>query len=162
MAYHMKRKDKEITDDKVLKKILKSTSYVTVAMSMDNRPYLVSLSHGYDENRNCIYFHCAREGKKLDYLQSNNIVWGQALLDYGYIEGECNHNFASVHFEGKVAFILDPNEKLEAMQTMIRQLDKNPGPIIAKLTAEKLKDTLICRIDIDYMTGKKPKDLPVT
>lgn len=162
MTYHIKRKDKEITDDKVLKKILKSTSYVTIAMSMDNHPYLVSLSHGYDENRNCVYFHCAQEGKKLDYLQSNNAVWGQALLDHGYIQGECNHSFASVHFKGKVAFILDPNEKLEAMQTMIRQLDKNPGPIIAKLTAEKLKDILICRIDIDYMTGKKPKDLQVT
>ena len=158
----MKRKDKEITDDKVLKKILKSTSYVTIAMSMDNHPYLVSLSHGYDENRNCIYFHCAQEGKKLDYLRSNNTVWGQALLDYGYIQGECDHNFASVHFEGKVTFILDPNEKLEAMQTMIRQLDKNPESIIAKLTVEKLKDTLICRIDMDYMIGKKPKDLPVT
>ena len=74
MTYHVRRKDKEITDIAVLKKILKSAKYVTIAFSMDNQPYLVSLSHGYDENRNCIYFHCAKEGKKLDYLKSNSTM----------------------------------------------------------------------------------------
>jgi nitroimidazol reductase NimA-like FMN-containing flavoprotein (pyridoxamine 5'-phosphate oxidase superfamily) len=161
MTFHMRRRDKEITDVEVLKKILKSTEYVTVAMSMDNQPYLVSLSHGYDENRNCIYFHCAQEGKKLDFLKENNTIFGQALLDYDYIQGECNHNFASVHFKGKVTFITDPNEKLRAIQTMIRQLDKNPEPLIAKLKAEKLQNTLVGRIDIETMTGKKPKELTI-
>ena len=102
MTFHMRRKDKEITNVEVMKKILKSAKYVTLALCMDNQPYLVSLSYGYDENRNCIYFHSATEGKKLIYLKSNNIVWGQALLDYGYAEGECNHLYASVHFSGKV------------------------------------------------------------
>lgn len=161
MTYHMKRKDKEITEEVILKKILKSTQYVTVAMSVDNQPYLVSLSHGYDENRNCIYFHCAQDGKKLDFLKANNQVWGQALLDCGYIQGECNHNFASVHFKGKVTFITDLNEKLHAIQTMIRQLDKNPEQLIAKLKIERLKNTIIGRIDIETMTGKKPKELTI-
>lgn len=161
MTYHIRRKDKEITEETVLKKILKSTKYVTIAMSMNNQPYLVSLSHGYDENRNCIYFHCASEGKKLDFLKANSIVWGQALLDYGYMNGGCDHNFASVHFEGKVIFITDPNEKLHAIKIMIRQLDKNPDAFIAKLDHEKLKNTAMGRIDIDFMTGKKSKELTI-
>lgn len=161
MTFHMRRRDKEITDIQVIKKILKSAKYVTVAMSMDNQPYLVSLSHGYDENRNCLYFHCAEEGKKLHYLRANNAVWGQALLDYGYVQGECDHSFASVHFKGKVTFITDPKEKLHAVQTMISQLDKSPESLIAKLKAEKLKNTLVGRIDIETMTGKKPKELTI-
>jgi nitroimidazol reductase NimA-like FMN-containing flavoprotein (pyridoxamine 5'-phosphate oxidase superfamily) len=161
MTYHIRRKDKEIAEETVLKKILKSTKYVTIAMSMNNQPYLVSLSHGYDENRNCIYFHCASEGKKLDFLKTNNTVWGQALLDYGYVQGECDHNFASVHFKGKVSFITDPNEKLHAVEIMIRQLDKNPDALIAKVNQEKLKNTLIGRIDLDSVTGKKSKELTI-
>jgi len=101
MTFHVRRKDKEITDPKTLRKILKTAQYVTIAMSMDNQPYLVSLSYGYDETHNCVYFHCAKEGKKLDILKANNIVWGQALLDYGYEQGECDHMYASVHFAGK-------------------------------------------------------------
>ena len=64
MSFHVRRKDREITDTAALKEVLKSTKYVTIALCMDNEPYLVSLSHGYDETRNCLYFHCANEGKK--------------------------------------------------------------------------------------------------
>jgi nitroimidazol reductase NimA-like FMN-containing flavoprotein (pyridoxamine 5'-phosphate oxidase superfamily) len=105
MSYHIRRKDKEITNTTVLKKILRSTKYITIALSMNNQPYLVTLSHGYDEKQNCIYFHCAAEGKKLDYLNSNSTLWGQAILDYGYSEGNCTHLYASVHFSGKVELI---------------------------------------------------------
>ena len=161
MTYHMRRADKEINDVRVLRKILKSSSYVTVAMCKDNEPYLVSLSHGYDETRNCIYFHCAAEGKKFDFLKANNRIWAQALLDHGYIQGKCDHSYASVHFNGRVSFIEDPGEKLHAIQTMINQLDKNPAKLLTKLKAEKLETTLIGRIDIEGMTGKKTKELTI-
>lgn len=161
MSFHMRRKDKEITDVSLLKKILKSTKYVTMAICMDNNPYLVSISHGYDENRNCIYFHCATQGKKLVYLKANNIVWGQALLDYGYIEGECSHRFASVQFSGKVTFLDNLDEKRQAIEYMIKQLDKNPEALKAKTNFERLKQTVIGRIDIDYMSGKKSKEVTV-
>jgi nitroimidazol reductase NimA-like FMN-containing flavoprotein (pyridoxamine 5'-phosphate oxidase superfamily) len=161
MTYHIRRADKEITSIRILRKILKSASYVTVAMCKNDEPYLVSLSHGYDETRNCIYFHCAAEGKKLDFLKANNRIWAQALLDHGYVEGKCDHSYASVHFNGKVTFIEDPNEKLHAIQTMTNQLDKNPALLLIKLKAEKLGTTLIGRIDIESMTGKKTKELTI-
>jgi len=44
---------------------------------MDNEPYLVSLSNGYDEAINCLYFHCADEGKKAAYLKANSKLWGK-------------------------------------------------------------------------------------
>jgi hypothetical protein len=157
----MKRKDKEITDVEVLKMILKAAKYVTLALSKDNEPYLVSLSHGYDEGRNCIYFHCATVGKKLDYLRSNNIVWGQALLDYGYVEGECDHLYASVHFGGRAAFVDDFMEKRSAIERMMEQLDRKPEELIAELDIERLKGTVICRIDIDSMSGKKSKQVTI-
>ncbi len=162
MTYHLRRKDLEITDERVLKKILKSTKYVTLALSIDNQPYLVSLSHGYDENRNCIYFHCATEGKKLDYLKTNNVVWGQALLDYGYSEGECDHRYASVHFSGKVTFIDKLDEKRLAMKCMIRHLDRNPEALILRLLdSEELKSTIVGRVDIEYMSGKKSEKVDI-
>jgi hypothetical protein len=157
VEYHVRRSDKEIKDHEEIKRILRSTKYVTIALSKDNQPYLVTLSHGYDEKRNCIYFHCAKEGKKIDYINANNRVWGQAFIDYGYVEGECNHLYSSVQFSGKVSFIEKSEEKVKAMQCMMRQLDKNPEPMIAKLNAEKLKDARIGRIDIDYTSGKQPE-----
>jgi len=161
MTYHLRRKDLEITDISVLRRILKSTKHVTIALCMNNEPYLVTLSHGYDEKRNCIYFHCASEGKKIDYMKANSTVWGQAMLDHGYVEDQCSHNFATVQFQGKVTFLDGFEEKREAVECMIRQLDKNPEAMLARLKQERLKTTAFGKIDIDYMSGKKTEGLVV-
>lgn len=161
MRFHVRRTDKEITDPAIMRRILKSTQYVTLAMSMDNQPYLVSVSHGYDEDRNCIYFHCASEGKKLTYLKSNNSVWGQAVLDHGYAEGKCTHLYASVHFSGKVTLLNSLKEKRHALECMIRQLDGKPEPLIAGLSPERLEKIVIGRADIDYMSGKKSAEVTI-
>jgi nitroimidazol reductase NimA-like FMN-containing flavoprotein (pyridoxamine 5'-phosphate oxidase superfamily) len=134
--------------------VLKSTKYVTVALCMDNEPYLVSLSHGYDETRNCLYFHCADEGKKLVYCKANNKVWGQAMLDYG-VTDECDYAYTSVHFRGKVSMIEDLSEKQYAIEVMVRQLSGNPEEKLAKIKPEKLAKTMMGRIDVDYLSGKK-------
>jgi nitroimidazol reductase NimA-like FMN-containing flavoprotein (pyridoxamine 5'-phosphate oxidase superfamily) len=121
---------------------------------MDNEPYLVSLSHGYDEKRNCLYFHCANEGKKLVYIKANNNIWGQAVQDYG-VTDECDYAYTSVHFKGTVSLIDDLSEKRHAMEVMVRQLSTNPEEKLAKIKTEKLANTTMGRIDISYMTGKK-------
>jgi nitroimidazol reductase NimA-like FMN-containing flavoprotein (pyridoxamine 5'-phosphate oxidase superfamily) len=153
MLFHVRRKDREITDFNALKEVLKSTKYVTVALCMDNEPYLISLSHGYDEIRHCLYFHCADEGKKIVYLKSNSRVWGQAVQDYGMTD-ECDYAYTSVHFKGTVSLIEDLREKQHAMEVMVWQLSENPKEKIAKIKPEKLAETTMGRIDIDYISGK--------
>ncbi len=157
----MRRKELEIKDPATLKKILKSVKYVTIALAKGNQPYLVSLSHGYDDKNSCIYFHCANEGKKIDYLKANNAVWGQALLDGGYQEDECNHSFATTQFRGKVTFLKNVKEKQQAAKCMIKQLNRKPEKMITDTKPEKLKTTTFGRIDIDYMSGKKHGEITI-
>lgn len=154
MSFHLRRKDREITDSYALKEVLKSTKYVTIALCMDNEPYLVSLSHGYDEARNCLYFHCADEGKKIVYLKANSKVWGQAVHDYG-VTDECDYAYTSVHFKGTVSLIDDLPEKQYGLAVMVRQLSENPEEKLAKIKPEKLAKITMGRIDITYMTGKQ-------
>jgi hypothetical protein len=161
MRYHVRRKDKEITDEAVMKRILKTTQYVTIAMARDDQPYLVSLSHGYDEENHCIYFHSAKKGKKLDFMRATPVVWGQALLDHGYVEIECSHNYASVMFSGKVSFIEDKDERWAAISLMNRQLDPNAEDMIAKRRPESLYRTVIGKIKIDYWSEKKSDEVTV-
>jgi len=125
-------------------------------MCSNGEPYLVTLSHGYDGERNCIYFHCAREGKKVDILKANNLVWGQALVDYGYVQGACDHMYSTTQFRGRVTFVEDTEEKGHALRVMIESLDDNPRQILEKqLTPESMQRVMIGRIDVDYMSGKK-------
>jgi nitroimidazol reductase NimA-like FMN-containing flavoprotein (pyridoxamine 5'-phosphate oxidase superfamily) len=160
--HEIKRKEKAITDYNHMKKILQQTKYITIAMCDNNEPYLITLSHGYDPEKNIIYFHCASEGKKIDILNKNNIVWGQALTDKGYVKGKCDHLWATVMFRGTVSFIVDADEKRHALEVMIKQLEQNPEQVMKKQITEKsLKRVNIGRIDIVYMSGKKADKVTV-
>lgn len=156
-SYHkLRRQEQEIKDTAELKAILAKTQYVTVAMCRNDEPYLVTLSHGYDEEKNAIYFHCAFEGKKIDFLKANNRVWGQAIVDRGYVQGRCDHLFSSVQFSGRVTFVADETEKRRALAVMIGQLENEPEKVMAaKVTDAKVAKTCIGRIDIEYLSGKR-------
>jgi nitroimidazol reductase NimA-like FMN-containing flavoprotein (pyridoxamine 5'-phosphate oxidase superfamily) len=156
-AYHgLRRKEKEIKNIGELKAILAKTQYVTVAMCRGDEPYLVTLSHGYDEKQNAIYFHCASQGKKIDFLRANNHVWGQALDDRGYAEGRCDHLFISAQFSGRVRFVEDETEKRRALAVMIRQLERKPEKVMAAQVSDtSVAKVCIGRIDIEFLSGKK-------
>lgn len=154
MSFHVRRKEREITDPHEMRMVLKTTKYVTVALCMNTEPYLVSLSHGYDQTKNCLYFHCAPEGKKLIYAKTNPNVWGQAVLDFGVTE-ECDYAYTSVQFSGKLCLITDLAEKIHAIKVLVRQISLKPREKLAKIKPEKLDKTTMGRIDIDYMSGKK-------
>ena len=156
-GYHqLRRKEKEIKDPAELKAILANTQYITIAMCRDDEPYLVTLSQGYDPERNAIYFHCAKEGKKIDILKANNRVWGQAIVDRGYSQGHCDHMFASVQFSGRVSFVEDAAEKRRALKVMIRQLEREPDKVMAaQVTGASVAKVCIGRIDIEFLSGKR-------
>jgi nitroimidazol reductase NimA-like FMN-containing flavoprotein (pyridoxamine 5'-phosphate oxidase superfamily) len=153
MSFHVRRKDREITDQDEMRQVLKATKYVTVALCMDNEPYLVSLSHGYDQTKNRLYFHCAPEGKKLMYAKANPDVWGQAVLDFGVTEA-CDYAYTAVHFQGKLTLITDLTEKKHAMQILVRQVSLNPEAKLAQTKPEKLSAITMGKIDITYLSGK--------
>ncbi len=156
----IRRKEKAITDSDEMIAILKQAKYITVAMSLEDEPYLVTLSHGFDAENNCIYFHCAQEGKKIDILKKNNRVWGQALKDLGYATGECDHLFATTQFKGRVTFASDDDEKKHALKVMIQQLEDEPDKVFAKQVTDKsIKRVNIGRIDIENMSGKKATEV---
>lgn len=156
----IRRKEKAIESKEEMIAILEKSKYVTIAMCEDNVPYLVTLSHGFDREKNCIYFHCAQEGKKVDILSKHNTIWGQAIEDHGYAEGSCDHLYATTQFNGKVTFIEDVKEKEHALRIMINSLEPNPQSVTdEQITERSVQRVNIGRIDIDFMSGKKAKEV---
>ncbi len=159
----MRRREKEVTDRAEMVRVLKETRYVTVAMCDEDGPYLATLSHGYDEARNAIYFHCAQEGRKVDALRRDNRVWGQALIDLGYAHGSCDHLFQTTQFRGRVTFVQDAEEKRHALMTMILKHEGDPEKVAAEqVDDDSVRRVNIGRIDIDLMTGKRSDKVVVS
>jgi nitroimidazol reductase NimA-like FMN-containing flavoprotein (pyridoxamine 5'-phosphate oxidase superfamily) len=152
----MRNKDKEITERDEMIEIIQSQKIVTIAMSKDNEPYLVTVNYAFDREQSCFYFHCGYAGKKIDFLESNPMVWGQVLDDRNYKQGECNHKYQTVQFLGEVSFMRDREEKLSALNMLIEQLEEDPESLKEKYINENSLDKVnMVSIKVNEMWGKR-------
>ena len=154
--HHLRRADRALADGDEIDRILTTQHYVTVAACRGGEPYLVVLTHGYDAGRRRIYFHCAAEGKKIDFMKANPRVWGIAVEDLGYRDGACDHAYRSVMFGGRVGFVEDGDDKRRALELMIGQRESDPERVKARLLEpSRIGEVTIGRIDIDQISGKQ-------
>ena len=154
-TYHARLPDKMIDDRSEILEIIRGQKYLTLALCSEGEPYLVTVNYCFDEATDRFYFHCARKGKKIDYLVANPIVWGQVLQDGGYIDGDCNHAYLSVQFRGSVTLLDDYGEKEAALSLMIEQLESDPQPVKNRLLREKrIRNVGVGCIQVDFFTAK--------
>ena len=152
--YHIRRQEKSIDKEEIYS-IIKEKTHMTVSMCCNGEPYLVTVNYAFDRGINSFYFHCANEGKKLDFLRKNSRVYGQILDDRGYITGECNYNYATVQFTGEAAFAENEEEKYSALDLMIDQLESEPGKVKKKMLSRKLSGVTIIKVKVESFSGKK-------
>ena len=154
--YHMKKKEREITDKNTIIEILKNGKFATISMCRANEPYIVTLSYGFDLKGNSLYFHSAKEGLKVEFLRENSNVCGTIVEDLGYVMDECSHKYRSVVFWGKMATIEDLDEKKHGFNILLNHLEENPGKVKEKFIKNEQVYVNICimRLNIIEMTGK--------
>ncbi len=155
--YHVRRVDRALTDPVELDSILTRGRFVTVAMCQDGEPYLVTLSYGYDQTRNALYFHTATAGRKNDALAADPRVCATIILDGGYVAGECKHRYESVVLTGRMALVDDADEARHGMRILLDHLEDEPDDVWERqaLDSEATWRRLrVARLDIDEITGK--------
>jgi nitroimidazol reductase NimA-like FMN-containing flavoprotein (pyridoxamine 5'-phosphate oxidase superfamily) len=54
MKFHMRRHDREIKDQKALKRLLSYSKYFVLSMSAGDEPYAFPIGYVYDERENVI------------------------------------------------------------------------------------------------------------
>jgi len=155
--YHLRKTEKTTDDQEVVDKVIMTGKYMSLALCLDNEPYVVTLSYGYDREKNVLYSHCAKKGHKLDIIRINNRVCGTVIVDGGYIQGECGQPFESVVFRGTVDEVFDLDEKKHAMSMMLKHLEDDPGIVQkSKLDEDKRYNAFgILRINIEEIRVKK-------
>ena len=83
----MRRSDREIHDLNELKEIVQKADACRIAFATDGAPYIVTLSFGYKwEEHLVLYFHGAKEGRKIDLLKKNNLVCFEMDIEHERIK----------------------------------------------------------------------------
>jgi Predicted flavin-nucleotide-binding protein len=151
----MRRKEREITDIQELESIIKSCDVCRVAFADGNVPYIVTMNFGYSGKLRKIYFHCAREGRKIEMARRNNYVCFEMDAGHDLIAGahpcDFSMKFISVVGYGRIYIIDDEEEKTFGLTCIMSHYT---GSGEYKFNASSLAKTFILRLDIEQMTGK--------
>ena len=149
----MRRKDKAVSDASGIHAIIGQATVCRLGMVDGDRPYIVPLSFGYQDNT--LYFHGALKGRKIDLLKENpNVCFefdiaGEALKDVD----ACNWSmkFQSVIGFGKASFVDGLEQKRQALGIIMAQYSDNPF----EFPENKVNATAVIKVDIEKMTGKQ-------
>jgi len=156
----MRRKDREISDRQEIFNLPVRCDTVRIGMT---GPYIVPVSFGVDmaDGRIVIYFHCAREGQKIDLLKADNHVCIEAdrFIRTEPTDHGITTRYESVIGRGTCEFLQGENEIIYGLKTIT---DHYGYPDYDLRHCRALEHVLVGKIVLDEIAGKRnlPFDLP--
>ena len=149
----MRRKEKEIAGIGEIESIICKSQVCRLGMVDEGLPYIVPLCFGY--RNNMLYFHSAKEGRKIEILKRNNQVCFEFDIDTQIHADKTacawGMNYRSVIGYGTATLINDPVEKRKALDIIMSQY--TDGEFI--YPDKNLNKALVIKVEISSMTGKK-------
>ena len=157
----MRRKDREVKDINQIKKILDSCKTCRLAMVDNGQPYVIPLSYAYLINGEALtlFFHSAKEGRKIKILHENNTVCFEISNEGEPVFAEktpCSsgYYFSGVHGYGDARFVDDVNEKCFALTLLM----KHQSNIDVDFTPSQADSVCVFKVFSTSFTGKtKPR-----
>ncbi len=149
----MRKHEKAITDEKDILEILEKGLFCRLGLSDDGQPYVVPMNYGYRDGR--LYFHCAREGRKLDILRRNDRVCVEVDTDTRIVKGDVpcrwTTKYRSAIGFGKARILEDEKEKKDGLTDIM----KHYGGSGDEYDEKSLQQTLVIEVILERLTGKQ-------
>lgn len=148
-------KNKVVLEITQIEDILKKCLFCNVAMVDESGlPYVVPMNFGYESG--FVYLHSSKKGKKIDILKRNNRVCLSFSTDHELRwqseEVACSYSmkYRSVLVYGKVQFIEEAEEKIKALNCIMRQY------IEREFTYNEpaVREVAVYKVVIDSMEGR--------
>ena len=124
----MRRDEFNINDKNSIDEILQACEYGTLSLISEEKPYVVALN--FVQYKNAIYFHGAKEGKKIEAIKSNPNAAFLVVKPYSYIPSYFSDTmaacpatqfFASVLLEGKLSFVEYEDKKADILNALMKK-----------------------------------------
>lgn len=127
-----------------MERLLEKCSCGRLGLNFQNEPYVVPVSYGYDQGR--IFFHSAKQGKKVDFIKNNSRVCFE-VDEWEKGSANVDESFASVICYGTATL----REDIEAQREFFEVL-RGQKPSDEQLGR---MESYIGIIQIEDMTGRR-------
>ncbi len=151
----MRRADREVSSFHDILSIINKCKVFRLAVNAPDAPYIVPLNFGcaVENAQVVLYFHCAKEGRKLELLRADARVGFEMDAEHALVEAEkaCKYTFhyASVIGTGVVEF-LEGEEKLSALSCIMRHQTGREF----SFDASSAENVAVCRVKVLSMSAK--------
>ena len=155
--YHPRRTRNEIIGEEEKAALLRGGNHVSIALCDGDTPYIVTLSYGFDAPGNCLYFHCANKGDKLDFIRKNPKACATIIKDNGYLATKCEHDYETLVIRGRMGIVEGLEEKKRGLQVLLDHLERDPKPIFERnIKDDRSYDGVtILKLEMESIVGKK-------
>lgn len=148
----MRRQDKKLAQEEAYE-LLNSCDYgVLSTMGEDGYPYGIPLNYVYYDN--CIYFHCANEGHKLDNIFYNRNISFCVVDNVKVIPDDFSTKFRSAIIFGKAKKVIDQDEKKDSLIQILEKYSKDFMKSGEQYLEAMWDRTTVIKIEIEHMTAK--------
>ena len=151
----MRRKDRQQDREFSLALIDRCTHGVLALSTGEEAPYCLPLS--LVRVGDCLYFHCAREGRKIQLLRRDPRVCVTFVgEDAPTFEAPANYTtlFQSAIVTGTASEVLDQEEKVAALRALCQKLTPSFMEHFDFAVEKSLKVTSVWRIQMEDVSGK--------
>lgn len=149
----MRRFRRQLTEAQCAEVLRTAPRGVLAVSGDDGYPYALPMDYYPDEESGNLYFHCAREGHKLDAIRRSDKV-SFCVMDEGFRrEGEWALNIRSVIVFGRLRIVEDRAKALD----MVRRLGLRYYPNAEDVEKEmqQAADRVLClELTSEHITGK--------
>ena len=158
MFREMRRKRQQLTEAECVEILTRNTSGVLAVLGDERYPYAVPISYVYDGN--ALYFHCARNGHKIDAIKACEKVSFCVIDRDDVVPQKYTTHFRSVIVFGRANIVENDDEMRTAIEKLAIKYTPTDSKTNRDVTIKKEYALLrIVRIDIDHLTGKEAIEL---
>lgn len=151
MLREMRKKERSINISEAIEILNKGQYGILSVITNEGYPYGVPINYVYMNN--CIYFHCAMEGHKLDSTKLNNNVSFCVVGKTELLPNKFSTKYESVIVFGKAFEVLN-EEKITALSAFVDKYSKEFKDAGDKYIKNSNNRTKVIKINIEHISGK--------
>ena len=157
----VRRRDRLLDEERALE-LLRESEYCVLSMiDEEGKPYGFPVNHIWDGG-DCIYVHCAPEGKKLRAIHAGHAEVSLCIVGrVNLLPSKFTTEYESVILRGTAHIDLSEEERRYALHLLLEKLSPNDMELGMVYVEKSFHRTEIIRIDITEYSGKR-KYVPQT
>lgn len=157
MFREMRRGKQLLSTEETVNILERRTAGVLGVTGDDGYPYTVPVSYVYKDGK--LFFHCAKEGHKIDGIGRNDKVSFCVIDQDDIVQKTFTTHFASVIVFGRARILTEDDERRAALRCLIEKYSPDYREEGEQVIDDTWNRVCVVEIKIEHMTGKAAIEL---